>query len=107
MYSVIAFFPMFFGWLWLTERRVLALASAVPAILLGTLIDRVLEPDPGPLLEELFYNTIPIAFVVVISMLVLPLARRRGWITDSDIERLFRKRRGQPKGQDAHHKQEE
>ena len=107
MSAVIVLFPWFFGWLWLTDRRTLALASAGPAILLGTLIDWLLESNPGPLLDELFNKTIPIAFIVVVSMLVLPVARRRGWITNSDVERLFGKRRGQPKGQDAHHKQEE
>jgi hypothetical protein len=106
MYAVLAAFPLLFAWLWLTGRRALALVTAVVAIIVATLIDRLLEPIPGPLLDDVLSRTVPIAVVVIVLILVLPQAQRRGWLKDSDVERLFGGR-GQTRGQDAHHKQEE
>lgn len=107
MYAVLAAFPLLFAWLWLTGRRLLALAVTLMAIILATLIERMLDPAAGPLLPQLLQAAVPIALVALVLIVILPLARRAGWINDNDVQRLFGRDREQPRGQDAHHKQEE
>jgi type VI protein secretion system component VasK len=107
MYAVLAAFPLLFAWLWLTGRHALALLATVAAIIVATLIDRVLDAAAGPVLPELLKNAVPIAMVALVLIVILPLARRAGWIKDKEVQRLSGRDREQPRGQDAHHKQEE